>query len=218
MTQRKKIANERIKYDLFFQITLYNGLLCSHKFIVAYFLSGHRMQTIFGCYGSGTAKEDLTNQHWNDRREIVGLDQGSAISSRAYFATSKLLYVSSHRRCRVSSRTRQRYFQTVEFFLTTGFRLSEQLIVSRLSTTCSRTGPRPLRLKLRKQLSFLFLPFSFFFHPSDLLSRSFACFFLERSLPAYEEIHLSSADGFRIKGEAFCCCCLFFRQKECYIK
>lgn len=121
------------------------------------------MQTIFGCYGSGTAKEDLTNQHWNDRREIVGLDQGSAISSRAYFATSKLLYVSSHRRCRVSSRTRQRYFQTVEFFLTTGFRLSEQLIVSRLSTTCSRTGCRPLRLKLRKQLSFLFLPFSFFF-------------------------------------------------------
>lgn len=63
---------------------------------------------------------------------------------------------------------------------------------------------------------FSLFPF-FFFHPSDLLSRSFACFFLERSLPAYEEIHLSSADGFRIKGEAFCYC-LFFRQKECYIK
>lgn len=98
------------------------------------------MQTIFACYRSGTAEEDLTNQRWNDRREIVGLDQGSAISSRAYFATSKLLYVSSHRRRRVSNRTRQRYFQTVEFFLTSGFRLGEQLIVSRLSTTCSRTS------------------------------------------------------------------------------
>lgn len=97
------------------------------------------MQTIFGCYRSGTAKEDLTKR-WNDRREIVRLDQGSAISSRAYFATSKLLYVWSHRRRRVSNRTRQRYFQTVEFFLTTGFRLNEQLIVSRLSTTCSRTS------------------------------------------------------------------------------
>lgn len=177
------------------------------------------MQIIFACYRSGTAKEDLTNQHWNDRREIVGLDQGSAISSRAYFATSRLPYVSSHRRRRVSSRTRQRYSQTVEFVLTTGFRLSEQLIVSRLSTTCSRTtrSPDPFTLNHVSNFpSFFFLLF-FSFHPTDLLSRSFACFFLERSLPAYEEIHLSSADGFRIKGEAFCCC-LFFRQEACYTK
>lgn len=167
------MANKRIKYDFSFQIILYDDLLCSHKFIVAYFLSGHRMQIIFACYRSGTAKEDLTNQHWNDRREIVGLDQGSAISSRAYFATSRLPYVSSHRRRRVSSRTRQRYSQTVEFVLTTGFRLSEQLIVSRLSTTCSRTSSRPLHLKSRKQLSFLFLS-SFFFFSSD---RSFIAVF-----------------------------------------